>query len=100
MDESGACGGLPNDIPSERRRLCPYAEQAAERAVRKVFAVLGVDIDKPDQVEEFREDLRFGRNLRRDAKHGRLAIVGVICAAIMLAVWYGIKASLSWQVPG
>lgn len=47
---------------------CPHAGEAAEHAVRKVFANLGVDIGKPESVEEFREDLRFGKKLRRDAE--------------------------------
>lgn len=66
------------------------AEDSAERAVRKVFAILGVDIDKPESVEEFREDLRFGRKLRRIADHGFLALMGVLAAAFAAAVWAGI----------
>ena len=45
-------------------------QDAADRAVKKVFAILGVDIDKPESVEEFREDLRFGRKLRKASDHG------------------------------
>jgi hypothetical protein len=33
--------------------------------VKKVFAILGVDIDRPESVEEFREDLRFGKRMRK-----------------------------------
>jgi len=29
-------------------------QDAADRAVKKVFAILGVDIDKPESIEEFR----------------------------------------------
>lgn len=69
---------------------CPHAEESAERAVRKVFAILGVDIDRPESVEEFREDLRFGKRMRKAADHGLLALMGVIAAAFAAAVWAGI----------
>lgn len=66
------------------------SEEAADRAVKKVFAILGVDIDKPESVEEFREDLRFGKKLRKAADHGMLALMGVIVAAFAAATWAGI----------
>ena len=73
---------------------CPQAETAAEHAVRKVFAILGVDVDKPESVEEFREDLRFGRKLRRAADHGLLGIVGLIVVALGAALWSGIVTKI------
>lgn len=77
---------------------CPHmadaAEKAADHAVAKVFAILGVDINKPDSVEEFREDLRFGKKMRRMADHGQLAMFGVFCVGIAWAIWEGIKARL------
>lgn len=73
---------------------CEYAEEAAEeaadQAVRKVFAILGVDVDKPESVECFREDLRFGRKLRKAADHGMLAIIGLVAVGLAAAVWAGI----------
>ena len=63
--------------------------EAADRAVKKVFAILGVDVDRPESVEEFREDLRFGRRLRKVADHGMLAFFGVAAAALAAAVWAG-----------
>lgn len=78
---------------------CNYAEtlseEAAESAVKKVFAILGVDIDRPDSVEEFREDLRFGRKLRKVADHGLLAFFGVAAAALAAAVWAGVVSKIS-----
>lgn len=73
---------------------CEYAEEAADQAVRKVFAILGVDVDKPESVEEFREDLRFGKKLRKVADHGVLAIVGLIVVGIGAAVWAGIVSKI------
>ncbi len=68
--------------------------QAADHAVRKVFAILGVDIDKPESVEEFREDLRFGKKLRKAADHGFLAIVGLAALGIGAMMWAGIVEKL------
>ncbi len=71
------------------------SEDAAQLAVKKVFAILGVDIDRPESVEEFREDLRFGRRLRKVADHGMLAFFGVAAAALAAAVWAGIVSKIS-----
>lgn len=54
--------------------VCPQSVEAADHAVRKVFSILGVDIDKPESVEEFREDLRFGKRLRKAGDHGQLVM--------------------------
>lgn len=70
------------------------ADESSERAVRKVFAILGVDIDDPAQVETFRDDLRFGRRLRKAADHSWLAFVGGITLAVLGAIWLGIKELL------
>lgn len=72
----------------------PQCQEAADRAVKKVFAILGVDIDKPESVEEFRQDLRFGKKMRRAADHGFMAFVGVVAVAIASAIWFGIQDRL------
>lgn len=73
---------------------CRYAESAADSAVKKMFAIIGVDVDDPSQVEEFRKDLRFGQSLRHLADKGMLAIVGALFVALGMAAWAGIKKSL------
>jgi hypothetical protein len=80
----------------EPTRYCSDStcQEAADRAVKKVFAILGVDVDKPESVEEFREDLRFGRKMRKAADHGFLALVGVLVVAVMAAVWAGIVSKV------
>tara|TARA_R110000796_G_scaffold18686_2_gene56522 strand:+ start:1056 stop:1283 length:228 start_codon:yes stop_codon:yes gene_type:complete len=69
-------------------------QDAADRAVKKVFAILGVDIDKPESVEEFREDLRFGRKLRKASDHGIMALVGTIVVGLCIAAWTGIASKI------
>lgn len=71
------------------------SEDAADKAVKKVFAILGVDIDKPESVEEFREDLRFGKKLRKAADHGQLALVAALFVALGAATWAGIVQKIN-----
>jgi hypothetical protein len=72
----------------------PQCQEAADRAVKKVFAILGVDIEKPESVEEFREDLRFGKRMRKAADHGFLALIGLIVVGLGAVIWAGIMAKL------
>jgi len=76
-----------------RERVVEHAEieEAVSCAVKKVFAILGVDIDKPESVEEFREDLRFGRRMRKAADHSFLAFVGVLTVGVVSAMWFGLQ---------
>jgi hypothetical protein len=67
-------------------------QDAADRAVKKVFAILGVDIDRPESVEEFREDLRFGKKLRKIADHSTMAFVGVVAVGFASLLWIGIQS--------
>ena len=71
-----------------------YAEHAASEAVKKTFAMLGVDVNDPTELEEFREDLRFGKRMRRAADRGFMTAVTVITGALMMAMWIGIAMKL------
>jgi len=89
-----------NECPSnytgtERRSaVCHHSEDAAKKAVKDVFAILGVDVERPEQVKEFQESLRFGDMLQKAAKKGVFATVTTIVGALMIATWYGIKTLL------
>ena len=85
-EEKQACS-----LPPE---YCPHVREAADEAVKKVFAILGVDVDVPKEVEQFRENLRFGANMRRAADKGMLAIIGAIAVAGLAALWAGIVSSI------
>ena len=85
-EEKQACS-----LPPE---YCPHVKQAADTAVKKVFAILGVDVDVPKEVERFRENLRFGASMRRAADKGMLAIIGAIAVGAMAALWAGIVSSM------
>lgn len=57
------------------------ADAAADAAVKKVFAILGVDVDVPKEVAEFQAGLRFSMSIHKAASAGALAVVGLICTA-------------------
>lgn len=67
---------------------CPSpgcAQSAAEQAVKQVFAILGVNIDNPSEVEQFRELLRFVKSVKSAAGGGMTAFLGAL--AVILAGW-------------
>jgi hypothetical protein len=75
--------------------FCPHASKAAEIAVRKVFAILGVDINVPKDIADFQQNLRFGANMRRAADKGILAVVGAFAVAIGAVLWVGVVTMLT-----
>lgn len=90
--------------PDRRTSTCPSpacrepefaAHAAAEKAVRQVFAIMGVDVENPSQVEEFREGLRFGRAMLRMANRGVLAFIVVAAGGAAAAIWLGIKIKIA-----
>ena len=90
--------------PDRRTSTCPSpacrepelaAHAAAKSAVREVFAIMGVDVENPSQVEEFREGLRFGRAMLRMANRGLLAFVIVAAGGAAAAIWLGVKVKIT-----
>lgn len=78
---------------------CNRASQnAADNAVKKVFAILGVDVDKPESVEDFRKDLRFGARMRKYADHGFLAFIAIVSGAVALALWEGVVSRIKGMI--
>ena len=73
-------------VPCEPTNPCPQALAAAEHAVRQVFAIVGVDVNDPEKVEQFREELRFGRAVKKSAERGFLAVIGAAAAIGTTAV--------------
>ncbi|MDR0478501.1 MAG: hypothetical protein LBH31_01580 [Burkholderiaceae bacterium] len=68
--------------------------EASKEAVKKVLAMLGVDAENPREVEEFREDLRFGRRLRKASSQGFVALIGIFAMGVGAVVWEGILSKL------
>lgn len=61
-------------------------DRAVERSTAKVFAILGVDINDPESVERFREDLRFSGKVRRVSEKGVAALIVAALTAIGYAI--------------
>lgn len=77
-----------------QHRPSPEAREAADIAVRKTFSILGVDVNDAKSIEEFREDLRFGRRLRRAADRSALAFWGTLGVAVAYALFWGVAEGL------
>lgn len=73
--------------PIDCKETCPHLQIVAEAAVKKVFYVLGVDIDDPKEVEGFRADLRFNSLLRKITRHGILALSGVLVTMVVTRIF-------------
>lgn len=81
----------PRQHPPRCKEDEAIIQAAADHAVKKTFAILGVDVADPESVEEFRQDLRFGKRMRKMADHGQLVMVGLIGAGFVWALWEGFK---------
>ncbi len=79
-------------MPDEDQQRQQYDAQIAKAAVKEVFALLGVDVDDPEKVEEFRKDLRFGGAMRRATDRGVMAMMGVVFTMLGTALCLGLVA--------
>ena len=69
---------------------CNKPEIAATKAVKHVFEILGVDVDNPKEVENFRKGLRFSEELLFLSKRGKVAVLCSFITLLTGAVWYSI----------
>ena len=86
--------GCQNEDKKENKPGYVSAELAAELAVKKTFAILGVDIDQPAQVESLRESLRFVDKLRQAADRGIMTFVSAVVVLALAALIAGVKFKL------
>ena len=89
---------MPAKAPCDDDGKCPQAHEASDQSVEKVFAIMGVDVNDPEQVELFRRDLRFSGDLRRSVDSG-FSTIGKTALAIMvggfvMGAWAIIQAKL------
>lgn len=84
----------PEPSTAHHASNCEFANAAAEKAVRKTFAILGVDIERPEQVADFQESLRFGKKLFKLADHGVLVMVGAVALLLAGALVVGITSKI------
>jgi hypothetical protein len=66
-------------------------EDIIRRAVREsqksMLASLGVDIDKPESVDAFRQNLQFNQGIRNNMARALGAFIFAVCGAMGVAVW-------------
>lgn len=70
------------------------AEKAVDMAVHRAFSHLGVNIDNPDSLQVFRDDLRFGGVFRNAVQKGFFAFLAAICGAIGVSIWLVLKKGI------
>lgn len=80
-----------NNCPSAN---CQKPEEAARKAVKHIFEILGVNVDDPQQVENFRKGLRFGEEMLAISKKGKIALMMSI---ISLATVYVVFKITGWH---
>lgn len=68
--------------------------QAVTKAIHDVFALLGVDVNDPIDMQRFRDDLRFGGVFRSAATKGFMALIAAICGGIGLSLWMALKDNI------
>jgi hypothetical protein len=71
------------------------AEEAANRAVSKVFAVLGVDFADPAEIEDLRRDLRYAGWVRKVSEKSILAAIGAMAVGAVAALFLGVAGFLN-----
>ena len=66
-------------------------ERVARAAVAEVFKNSGVNVDDPNQLHEFRENLRFNSTLRAWIKRSVWGIGSTLVGVIMMLLWLIIR---------
>lgn len=62
-------------------------ERVAKAAVAEVFRNSGVNVDNPNELDEFRENLRFNSALRAAIKRAAWGVGGTLVSVIMMLLW-------------
>jgi hypothetical protein len=73
------------------------SERTIDLAVTKAFEHLGVDVNNPQDLKRFQEDLRFGGIFRDAATKGFFALLVAISGGIGLSLWLSFKQKLGIQ---
>ena len=92
---------MPSELP-ERRSPAEYervAEIAAQKAVARVFAMLGTDVNKQDDLNSLRDVLLHARKMQRLSERAGLLAVMTLTAAVVSGalafMWSGLTGALT-----
>ena len=74
------------------------AREAAAMAVQEVFYRLGLFVDEPDELREYRKDFAFMRSQRRSseaiAQNARRVAIGLVVTGLLYVLWEGALMAL------
>lgn len=70
-----------------RAREKTLVNDAASQAVKTAFGHLGVDVDNPEAMEAFRNDLRFGGVFRSAVQKSFFSLLAAIFGGIGFTLW-------------
>lgn len=56
--------------------------------------LIGVDVDKPESLEEFRANVRFSAVVHQAAKAGVLAVITTVAGLVISGLWFGVMRLL------
>ncbi len=75
------------------------AREAAAMAVQEVFYRLGLFVDEPDELREYRKDFTFIRAQRRTSEaialHVRRVAIGLGVTGLIYVIWQGVMLAVS-----
>jgi hypothetical protein len=74
------------------------AREAAGLAVQEVFYRLGLFVDEPEELREYRKDFAFIRAQRRTsetiAQHVRRVAIGLGVTGLIYVIWQGLMLAM------
>lgn len=76
----------------EARQLATEAMMAdaiAKQVARTIFSLIGIDVDKPESLEEFRANVRFSAVVHKAAQAGVLAVITTVAGLVISGLWFG-----------
>ena len=95
---TGASTNAGGRVVTTQDEMQNIADEAAEKAVRHIFQLLGVDTADQNSINKFRADLVSARQVRefREATTRRfwMVILGIIIVGAISALWSGVKLKM------
>ena len=83
---------------SERTRDSDFIKRVTREAVKETLLELGIDVSHPTEIKEVQRDMAWIRDTRHGAErlqaNVKRASVFAIVAAILAALWTGIKTKI------
>jgi len=69
--------------------------EAVYQATKSILARFGVDVDKPESVDEFSKNLQFGKAMQGTMTRAAWAFLSAFCGAMGMALWVILSAAFN-----